>query len=318
MNDRFDAIYRTEHQAVFRHCLALLGNPEDAAEATQEVFSRLVHHLDELDNPAAWVHRVAHNHCVNRLRSRRREVGEPRHQSATADPEHEALARVALTRAFASLTPRERQALAGSTLKDQSVGAVARDLGMTYMGAAKLLSRARRRAAAVAATVVGVATTVLARRTLRAPGTGGGMLSINGQQAAVAVAAALVVGTATGHISGPADRDPVGSSRLPPPAIVTPVPAAPAVAHLSAAPSPTPSASPWGWAQQPSQAAAQTHAAPPPSATSTPRPRSSPSPQPSATPAPMVVGAANYQCNADPSSANVDLSSCSPAPSPTP
>jgi len=298
MSDRFEAIYRAEHSAVYRQCLALLGNPEDAAEATQEVFSRLLHHMVELDNPGAWLHRVAHNHCMNRLRSRRREVGEPREGCAAADPERQALTRMALARAFAALTPRERRALTRSTLLDRSVGSVARDMDMSYMGAAQLLSRARRRAAAVAATVVSLAGSLVARRAERPPG---GVLSGLRGQAMVAVAAVLVVGGTAAHFQG---SDPArGAVSMPPPQAVQVVTPSPPPTASGPAGTQTP-----GGTQRPVAAAGAQRSAPPIGAATHATP--TPAPGPSGTPAPVIVSAGGVQCGADPGS--VDLGSCAP------
>jgi RNA polymerase sigma-70 factor, ECF subfamily len=299
MNDTFESLYQAKHAAIYRHCLSLLGNPEDAAEATQEVFSRLLNAAPaELGNPGAWLHRVAHNHCMNRLRSRRREVGEPRESEAVgADPEQQALARVALTSAFASLTPRERRALARSTIHDRSIGSVARDLGMTYMAAAQLLSRARRRAAAVAGTVVGLGAALARRPSPPRPSGAGGLLSNAGQNAVVAVAAVLVAGTAALHMSS---NDSSGQGRAPagiPALVVTPPPGTTAAAASMAAVPPT-TATPAPQhsthaAPQPSGAPA--HTAPPATAA------------PSSTPAPVIVGAGPYRCNANPASPSLSL-----------
>ena len=71
---RAAALYRTYGPAVYRRCLKLLRDPEVAKDATQDVFMKLVKEMDRLTDEHAlpWIYRVATNHCLNLLRSRRR------------------------------------------------------------------------------------------------------------------------------------------------------------------------------------------------------------------------------------------------------
>jgi RNA polymerase sigma-70 factor (ECF subfamily) len=68
-------LYRTYGPAVYRRCLRLLRDREAAADATQEVFVKLVRDIAKLDDSALvlpWIYRVATNHCLNALRDRSR------------------------------------------------------------------------------------------------------------------------------------------------------------------------------------------------------------------------------------------------------
>lgn len=71
---RAAALYRTYGPAVYRRCLKLLRDPEAAKDATQDVFMKLVKDMDRLTDEHAlpWCYRVATNHCLNLLRSKRR------------------------------------------------------------------------------------------------------------------------------------------------------------------------------------------------------------------------------------------------------
>ena len=71
---RAGALYRTYGPAVYRRCLKLLQDAEAAKDATQDVFLKLVRDMDRLEDEMAlpWIYRVATNHCLNLLRSRRR------------------------------------------------------------------------------------------------------------------------------------------------------------------------------------------------------------------------------------------------------
>jgi len=68
-------LYRLHGPALYRRCLRLLGQPDLARDATQEVFVKLVRHMDRLadrDTVLPWIYRVATNHCLNLKRDTRR------------------------------------------------------------------------------------------------------------------------------------------------------------------------------------------------------------------------------------------------------
>jgi RNA polymerase sigma-70 factor, ECF subfamily len=72
---RATELYRLYGPSVYRRCLRLLKEPEAARDATQEVFVRLVRHLDRLNDRETvlpWIYRVATNYCLNLRRDARR------------------------------------------------------------------------------------------------------------------------------------------------------------------------------------------------------------------------------------------------------
>ena len=60
---------------VLRRCRRLLGDEQEALDACQDVFVRIVQRRARLDSryPSSLLYRVATNVCLNRLRDRRRE-----------------------------------------------------------------------------------------------------------------------------------------------------------------------------------------------------------------------------------------------------
>ena len=60
---------------VLRRCRRLLGDEQEALDACQDVFVRIVQRRARLDGryPSSLLYRVATNVCLNRLRDRRRE-----------------------------------------------------------------------------------------------------------------------------------------------------------------------------------------------------------------------------------------------------
>jgi RNA polymerase sigma-70 factor (ECF subfamily) len=147
---------------VFNTSRRLLGNPEDAADATHEVFLRAaasLHAAPDGKDARAWLTTVARNHCLDLLRRRRRfraalttlgaSASELQSETVVVDRQ---LAQTVLEQ----LAVRERQALWQSHVEERPVGEIAERLGMSYMAAAQLLSRARRRAALVAAELAAI------------------------------------------------------------------------------------------------------------------------------------------------------------------
>jgi RNA polymerase sigma-70 factor, ECF subfamily len=168
---RFEELYAACQPRVYRTCLAILRNADDAAEATQEVFSRVLPLLTELREPHVWLQTVARNYCLDQLRRQKvRGNGPPLDEdtpgSRRDDPERETLLRDALRQAFEALSPRERRALGRVLLMDDSLSDIAGMLGVSYGAAAQVVSRARRRAALAARAVIGASLAGLARLTL--------------------------------------------------------------------------------------------------------------------------------------------------------
>lgn len=68
-------LYRRFGPVVYRRCLRLLGHKEDAQDATQQVFIKLLasqRRFEPLDEALPWMVSVASNHCLNALRDSKR------------------------------------------------------------------------------------------------------------------------------------------------------------------------------------------------------------------------------------------------------
>jgi RNA polymerase sigma-70 factor (ECF subfamily) len=71
---RIEALYRSHAHAVYRRCRALLGDDDEAYDALQEVFVKVLDSRPSLDHDRPilhWLNRVTTNHCFNRLRARK-------------------------------------------------------------------------------------------------------------------------------------------------------------------------------------------------------------------------------------------------------
>jgi RNA polymerase sigma factor (sigma-70 family) len=70
----FAAIFRRYHQSLFRFCLAIVGNPEDAQDALQNTMMKVLRALPGEEREIElkpWLYRIAHNESIDLLRRRR-------------------------------------------------------------------------------------------------------------------------------------------------------------------------------------------------------------------------------------------------------
>ncbi|MFZ2112285.1 MAG: sigma-70 family RNA polymerase sigma factor [Solirubrobacteraceae bacterium] len=154
----FAELYDRHEQRVYGFCLRLLGNPADAADATQETFMRLLKRLPALDgrelNFVAYVFTAARHACYDIIQARKRvelsgeeiEASGPEPGAIEEDPERAAM--LAATRelteqAHARLPERQREVLALRELEGLSYEEIGEVLELKPNAVAQLISRAR-------------------------------------------------------------------------------------------------------------------------------------------------------------------------------
>ncbi len=74
INADIESLYKEHGHYVYQRCRALLGDDDEAYDALQEVFVRVMRARPRMDGDRpilAWINRVTTNHCLNRLRARR-------------------------------------------------------------------------------------------------------------------------------------------------------------------------------------------------------------------------------------------------------
>lgn len=70
----FEEVYRLHAEMVYNLCLRLSGDPDRAADLSQEVFLRVYRHLGKFRGRSSlktWIYRITVNHCRSRLARRR-------------------------------------------------------------------------------------------------------------------------------------------------------------------------------------------------------------------------------------------------------
>ena len=151
--DAFETLMTEEQPRVFRTAFALLGNHEDAKDATQDVFLRCFRHRGRLDpgrDPAPWLYRITVNVCNDLLRRRSRTrwlwrmPGPPRETAPTAERRIQAEEELSIvTDGLKRLAPRERAVLVLRDIEGHPTKDVARMLGSSEVTVRSQLSRAR-------------------------------------------------------------------------------------------------------------------------------------------------------------------------------
>lgn len=162
--DAFEEIYYTYKDDVYTACVRMLGSANEAEDAAQDVFVRLLRVLGRFDQTRAsfrtWLLTITTNYCYDLLRKRRGyevsiddEDNEPialSLRSADPTPEH-----VALTNEFSAqvqsmldrLSPDDRQMVVLRYWFDQSYDEIAEATGSSLSAVKSRLFRARQKLA---------------------------------------------------------------------------------------------------------------------------------------------------------------------------
>ena len=136
----FEYLMRKYQREAYMHALALVGNPDDAAEACQESFASAFASLPRLSELTAfypWFYRVLRNRCLNMLSRRGTAaaflaLGESE-ERLVADPEsnlRKQQEQAEVWRALASLKVEFREILALKYMRGYDYKALANILGV--------------------------------------------------------------------------------------------------------------------------------------------------------------------------------------------
>jgi RNA polymerase sigma factor (sigma-70 family) len=146
----FEEIFRRYHQDLYRFCLAIVGNPEDAEEALQSTMAKVLRALPgerrKIDLKP-WLYRIARNEAIETLRRRRdtveltpEQAGVPR-EIADAAADRERLR--TLLADLGELPGRQRDALLMRELAGLGVAEIAAALDASPGAARQAVYEAR-------------------------------------------------------------------------------------------------------------------------------------------------------------------------------
>lgn len=145
-----EAVSRRYGPMVLRRCRRLLGDEQEALDACQDVFVRIVQRRARLDGryPSSLLYRIATNVCLNRLRDRRRapvtrdeavlyEIARAEEPGAASD------ARLLLDRLFGRHPESSRTIAVLHYVDGLTLEEVAEESGMSVSGVRKRLRALR-------------------------------------------------------------------------------------------------------------------------------------------------------------------------------
>ena len=110
----FRTFFEEEHRRLFKTLYFVTGDRTEAADLMQEAFVKLWERwdtIDRIDDPTAYLFKVALNGNRMRLRAARRAAGRPIPPGIVRDPFDEVDIREDVLRMLRDLAPRQRAAL---------------------------------------------------------------------------------------------------------------------------------------------------------------------------------------------------------------
>ena len=152
-HEAFNEIMRAHEDRVFSVCLRIMGDREQALDATQETFLTVFRKAKQFKGDSAlgtWIYRIAVNTCYDLLRKRKRRASdpmpehfEPEDSSATEEVESAAL-RPEIRAALASIPPEFRAAVVLSDIEGMTMPETAEVLGVPVGTVKSRIFRGRR------------------------------------------------------------------------------------------------------------------------------------------------------------------------------
>ena len=146
--EAFESFVAAHNQRVLRTAYRLTGNLADAQDAAQEVFLRLLKHVDRIGgDPQAWLYRVTVNVCRDHLRQRKPAADADGDWPDPAPGPHRVLEmderKRLLTEGLACLPERERAAVVLRDIEGLPTREVAQIMGVEEVTVRSQISMAR-------------------------------------------------------------------------------------------------------------------------------------------------------------------------------
>ena len=150
-----ERLFAEHAQRIYVYALRMVGDPDRAADVTQDTFIKAYRKLDSLADVAAtraWLYRIATNTAIDEMRRRRPvtriDPERPDHDRPDQRPGPEeqvagAVIDERVQRALSRLRPNHRQCLVLSDIEDMSAQQIGEVMGLSYAATRTLLCRAR-------------------------------------------------------------------------------------------------------------------------------------------------------------------------------
>ena len=152
----FDQLFEEYSAPIYNYVLRMVGDPDRAADITQDTFIKAYRKLDSLTDEhstKSWLYRIATNTAIDDMRRRRwisnvgiDDEGQPERPDAAPGPEAQVMAGMLderIQRALMQLRPNHRQCLILSDLEDMSAQQIGEVMNLSYGAVRTLLCRAR-------------------------------------------------------------------------------------------------------------------------------------------------------------------------------
>lgn len=146
----FERVYCESRGRIYNLCARILGDRDEAADLTQEVFLRALTHQPDAraqQNPDPWLYRIAVNACYDHLRRRSARATTPLEHAgeipSATDDFASSETRHAVEAALAMISPRYRTALVLKDLHGLGTSEIADAMGVSRTNARVVLHRAR-------------------------------------------------------------------------------------------------------------------------------------------------------------------------------
>jgi RNA polymerase sigma-70 factor (ECF subfamily) len=144
--EAFSALVESHQERLLRLCERLLGDPEEARDAAQEVFLKAFRKAGDVRPQGqvyTWLYRIGVNHCLNKLRRRKLvrflRWEDPGERDAPAFDPPDAAADPAAALESRRRWQATRRALAGLPENQRAVVVLVRFEGLSYKQAAEVL-----------------------------------------------------------------------------------------------------------------------------------------------------------------------------------
>ncbi|MFC5401324.1 RNA polymerase sigma factor [Cohnella soli] len=154
--DEYVNVIRAYQQPIYRYCLRLLVNAQDAEDAAQDIFIKAfesIRHYRRMISFSSWLYTIAYRHCLNLLRKRKYQLQLLprllRTDAAAESPEQSLDNRLfspALTAALAALSPEDRSLLILHIFEERTYAEISEITGQKPDALKKRVSRMKEKA----------------------------------------------------------------------------------------------------------------------------------------------------------------------------